>query len=167
LPKSLPLPPDVYKRKDGRWCRECPQCGTEIDHLRRNYCVGASLIQQPCKACSNKNNHPSGMVGSVRLAWYNVFMKSAITRGYEWDITPEFVDAMYNEQKGLCAYSGVPIGWSSYGWDHTASIDRIENSIGYKENNIHLVHKEVNMMRGSLSNDRFLELCSLIAKVKW
>ena len=104
------------------------------------------------------------MLGSVRLSWYNAFKKSAITRGYEWNITPEFVDTMYNEQDGLCAYSKIPIGWSVEGWDHTASIDRIDNNIGYTESNVHLVHKEVNMMRGVLDNDRFLELCNLIAE---
>lgn len=109
------------------------------------------------------------MVGSVRLSWYTGFMKSGIMRGYDWEITPEFIDSMYQEQKGRCAYSGLPIGWSVSGWDHTASIDRIDNQQGYTEDNVHLVHKDVNMMRGTLDNDKFLELCTLISenKVKW
>lgn len=169
MPAPIPLPNDVYKRVDGRWCRSCPSCGSEIDHLRRNYCVNASLNEQPCKRCSNVKNHPSGMVGSVRLSWYTAFMKSGIMRGYEWSITPEFVDAIYQEQKGRCSYSGLQIGWSVSGWDHTASIDRIDNERGYTEDNVHLVHKDVNMMRGTLNNDSFLELCTLISenKVKW
>lgn len=108
------------------------------------------------------------MVGSVRLAWYNSFYKSALTRGYIWELTPEFIDAMYDEQDGQCAYSGLPIGWSSAKWNHTASIDRIDNDKGYTEDNVQLVHKDVNMMRGSLDDQRFKELCALIAdKVKW
>jgi hypothetical protein len=159
----LLLPEDVYKRDDGRWCRECPKCGIEIDHLRRNYCIHAHNIEQPCKRCSNKDNSPSGMVGSVRLSWYNSFCKSALTRGYSWDLTPEYIDVMHQEQAGLCVYSGLPIGWDVSGWKHTASIDRIDNELGYFEDNVQLVHKEVNMMRGSLHDDRFKELCSLIS----
>lgn len=95
-------------------------------------------------------------------------MKSGLTRGYLWDITVEDIDAMHQEQDGLCVYSGLPIGWSESGWDHTASIDRIDNSLGYTLDNVQLVHKEVNMMRGSLEDNRFRELCTLIAdKSKW
>jgi len=168
MPSKLPLPKGVYCGDDKRWYRSCPVCGTPVDHLRRNYCVGAHNISQPCKRCSNINNNPSGMVGSVRVSWYEAFRKSAITRGYRWDLTPEFIDSMYQEQDGLCAYSGLPIGWSVVGWDHTASLDRIDNDMGYQDDNVQLVHKEINMMRGSLSTDRFKELCVLVTdKAKW
>lgn len=167
MPAPLSLPDTVYK-KEGRWYRQCPSCFAAVSYLRRNYCINAHNIKQPCKTCSNINNHPSGMVGSVRLAWYNSFYKSALTRGYIWELTPEFIDAMYDEQDGQCAYSGLPIGWSSAKWNHTASIDRIDNDKGYTEDNVQLVHKDVNMMRGSLDDQRFKELCALIAdKVKW
>jgi hypothetical protein len=168
MPQALELPKGVFKGEDKRWYRSCPVCGDSISHLRRNYCIGAHNIFQPCIRCSNISNHPSGMVGSVRVSWYTAFQKSALTRGYSWDLTPEFVDAMYQEQDGQCVYSGLPIGWEVSGWNHTASIDRIDNNFGYYEENVQLVHKEVNMMRGTLTDERFKELCSLVAdKVKW
>lgn len=108
------------------------------------------------------------MVGAVRVAWYNAFRTSALSRGLEWELTIEFVDALYEIQSGRCAFSGESIGWSIRGWDHTASIDRIDNSKGYLPDNVQLVHKEINMMRGSLSAERFVDLCVQIAdKVKW
>lgn len=168
LPKALSVPEGVYKGSNKRWYRTCPLCSALISHLRRNYCVGAYNISQPCIKCSNMSNNPSGMVGSVRISWYNAFRKSAETRGYVWELTPEFLDVMYQEQDGLCCYSGLLIGWDVSGWGHTASIDRIDNNLGYHQNNVQLVHKEVNMMRGSLSDERFKELCVLIAdKQKW
>lgn len=167
MPAPLDLPSDVFK-KDGRWIRECPNCGDEISHLRRNYCVNSSLRKQVCIKCSNKNNNPSGMHGPVRVAWYNSFKSSSESRGYCWDININFVAELYNIQKGKCFYSGIPIHWSDTGWNHTASIDRIDNNQGYTVDNIQLVHKEINMMRGSLDNSRFIELCNLVAdKVKW
>jgi len=168
MPIALEKPENVFKNEEGRWIRYCPICNSEIDHLRRNYCIGAHNIKQPCKRCSNINNHPSGMVGAVRLSWYEAFKKSALTRGYEWSLSPEFIDAMYTEQQGRCALSGLPISWSAVNWHHTASIDRIDNNLGYLENNVQLVHKKVNMMRGSLTVDEFKELCKAVAdKVKW
>lgn len=71
-----------------------------------------------------------------------VLFKSAISRGYSWELTPEVINEMYDEQDGLCALSGLSIGWSKIGWDHTASIDRIDNNIGYTLDNIQLVHKK-------------------------
>jgi hypothetical protein len=170
MPFPLDLPDNVFKEKDGRWIRYCPKCDKEISHLRRNYCIGANNIKQPCKKCSNISNHPSGMIGSVRLAWFESFRKSAITRGYSWEITPEDVDALYNLQNQRCAFSGIIIGWSVVGWEHSASIDRIDNDKGYTLDNIQLVHKKVNMMRGTLEVEEFLDLCESIAnhsKTKW
>ena len=168
MPFALDIPKGVYKNSANRWCRVCPKCSSEITHLRRNYCIGDNSIGQPCKGCSNKNNNPSGMVGAVRLSWYESFMKSAITRGYEWQLTPEIINELYEEQEGLCAFSGLSISWSKIGWDHTASIDRIDNNLGYLMDNIQLVHKKINMMRGTLDVNEFIELCAAVSdKVKW
>jgi len=168
MPAKLSLPEGVYKNKEKRWCRPCPSCNVEVSHLRRNYCIGAHTQLQTCIRCSNISNHPSGMVGCVRVSWYNSFEKSALTRGYGWCLTPEFVDTLHQQQRGLCIYSGLKIGWSLSGWDHTASIDRINNDLGYTEENVQLVHKEINMLRGSLESEKFVELCKLVAdKAKW
>lgn len=164
----IELPENVFKNTEGRWVRFCPKCKTEVTHLRRNYCIGAHNIEQPCKKCSNTSNNPSGMIGAVRLSWYEAFFKSAISRGYSWELTAEDINALYEEQEGLCALSGLSIGWSKVGWDHTASIDRIDNELGYSIDNIQLVHKKINMMRGSLTVDEFRELCAFVAnKEKW
>lgn len=44
------------------------------------------------------------------------------------------------------------------------SIDRINSDIGYEEGNIQWVDKRINMMKGSLSNKEFIELCTKVAK---
>jgi len=102
------------------------------------------------------------MVGKVRLAWYEAFKKSATTRGYCCEITPEAVSDLYDQQKGVCALSGLKIGWSDTGWNHTASIDRIDNNVGYTVDNIQLVDKRINMMRGTLSVSDFVDLCNSV-----
>jgi hypothetical protein len=166
MSSPLTLPNGVFKGEDKNWYRICPSCKTKVKHLRRNYCIGAHNIKQPCIKCSNIKNNPSGMLGNVRLAWYKSFYKSAITRGYTWELTPQYIDVMYEEQHGRCALSGLPIYWSTTGWDHTASIDRLDNSKGYTKENVQIVHKKLNMMRGTLEVEEFIELCKAVA-VKW
>ena len=126
------------------------------------------MQQQPCRTCSNKSNHPAGSVGPVRQAWFNSFRKSALHRGYAWEITIEQVALVYAQQNGCCALTGWPIGWSQTQWQHTASIDRIDNRYGYVLANIQLVHKTVNMSRGTLALSQFIHICRAVAnQVKW
>lgn len=158
----LSLPADVRK-ESGRWLRVCPTCGVEVSHLRRNYCIHSSLLRQPCKRCSNHANNPSGMCGPVRIAWYNSFFKSAISRGYSWEITIDDVADLYARQEGRCALTGWVIGWADRGWGHSASLDRLDNGKGYEVENVQLVHKKVNMARGSMSVPDFLDMCSAVA----
>jgi hypothetical protein len=41
----------------------------------------------------------------------------------------------------------------------TASLDRIDSSIGYVEGNVQWIYKPLNTMKGTLSNQEFIQLC--------
>jgi hypothetical protein len=62
------------------------------------------------------------------------------------------------------------------GWDieamkvqvNTASLDRIDSSKGYIEENVQWVHKMVNMSKQSYSQEEFIEMCKAVSsKIKW
>ena len=55
--------------------------------------------------------------------------------------------------------SGVPIGFD----DATASLDRIDSSRGYVPENVQWVHKVINRMKGTLSDDEFKSWCRTVA----
>lgn len=44
------------------------------------------------------------------------------------------------------------------------SIDRIDSSKNYENDNVQLVDKRINMMKGSLSNEEFVNLCTKVAE---
>ena len=160
----------VYKRVDGRWCKDCPSCGKEQDYLRKNYAEASLREGKECKSCSNKRteNCHRGYVGNIRISWFEKFKISAGLRGIFFDLKPEQVDDMLIEQDFCCALSGFPIGFSEIGQIHTISIDRIDSSFGYTIDNIQLLHKDVNMMKQSYSQERFIEICKAVSdKVKW
>lgn len=167
----LPMPSNVrslgrLKTKSGKgeysFGVACVRCGVERVVKRRQHAIGMS--QKPCKRCSNKSNHPIGLCGSMRLSFFNKYKINAEVRSKSWNITAEQASEALERQGFRCALSGLPISASGDLDKMTASLDRIDNSIGYEPGNIQWVHKDVNMLRGALTIEKFLELCDLVAK---
>jgi hypothetical protein len=84
-------------------------------------------------------------------------------RKLELNVTIEDVWDLYIKQNKLCALTGVPISIKSSGIYNTASLDRIDSSIGYTLSNIQWVHKHVNIMKNKFEQKYFIELCQLVA----
>lgn len=89
-------------------------------------------------------------------------------RDHEFKITIEDAWEQFKGQDGKCALSGLPIDLpkSRYELDSikTASLDRIDSSIGYTKENIQWVHKHINMMKRALVQSEFIELCKAVAQ---
>lgn len=144
----------------------CPRCDRIRIIKRRDHAV--RHIDRICKWCSNKDNHPQGEYRGFRVSWWNKYELSAKARNLNWDISIDNGADLFEAQNGRCALTGLELTCSGDFSDITASLDRVDNSKGYIIDNIQFVHKEVNMMRGTLSLERFLEICNLISdKVKW
>jgi len=100
--------------------------------------------------------------------WRNIVRKAGL-RNISFSITKEDVNKKYKSQNGLCALSNLPITLAADYRTYikrkaTASIDRIDSNYGYTVDNIQWVHKDINFMKQSLSQDKFIEYCVLIAK---
>jgi hypothetical protein len=99
--------------------------------------------------------------------WYFKTLKiSAAHRNIYFFITKEEINSIYTRQKGLCALTGQPIWFTASQADcklQSASLDRINSDRGYDFNNGQMVNKEINIMKGSFSQERFIELCLDVA----
>ncbi len=90
-------------------------------------------------------------------------IKVSITLKDVWDV--------YISQDKKCWYTGLPISFEKDGdcnrvsdnSTRTASIDRIDSSKDYTKENIRIVHQMVNIMKNVYSEEKFIEMCSLIA----
>ena len=91
---------------------------------------------------------------------------------YEWGTTEEELHNMYLKQDRKCALSGIPIDFKNQyttdrpgvGFSCTASLDRINSSKGYVTGNLQLLHKDINIMKNTHSEEDFITLCRLVAK---
>lgn len=91
--------------------------------------------------------------------WHR-FQRRAKTKGLTFEIDLRYAWELFENQKGLCAMTGVPLTIGSRG---TASLDRIDPSVGYIHGNLQWVHKNVNFMRNIYSIEHFVEVCLLVA----
>lgn len=143
-------------------------CGKQIvvssDHLTRKK---DSVKSCGCQRFKRGNGHKqwTGFEGISGNWWYSHVERErkqttrkkiliTITKEYAWDL--------FVKQNKKCALSGMDITISSDKYS-TASIDRIDSSKGYEEGNIQWVHKHVNFMKRTYSQDYFIDLCKKIA----
>lgn len=126
-----------------------------------------------CNACFSADKKApkrnTMLTSDISLTIFKKIEREAIRRGIVFNLTPEYLQHIYDESGHKCKYSGldIPICKSiskkSDRLLNLASLDRVDSSIGYIEGNVQWVHKEVNYMKYKLSHDRFIELSKLIS----
>jgi hypothetical protein len=81
------------------------------------------------------------------------------------NITIEYAWDLFLKQDKKCALSGLYLSFPTKWHDRsgTASLDRIDSSLGYIKGNVQWVHKDVNMMKRTYSQEYFTNICKLIA----
>src|SRR5436190_1477500 len=130
-----------HTKRSGRswpamWICRCSTCGAE-----RAFRGGDLRRRAPrCSKCFEAKYDIAGRL-------------SAGHRGFEFDITPEYGLELLERQGYRCALSGMEIRLArsvrrhQYRAETTASIDRIDSSLGYVRGNVQWVHKDVNRMK--------------------
>lgn len=171
MDKFLELPNEVYKGEGGRWYKNCPTCGAKQSYLRRNYAILSFNNKKECKSCSNSkpenNNHKGWIKDVLRYSFCKKYELSAGLRNIEWSLEYEYLADLLIEQDFKCSLTGWDIDALSVG-NNTASLDRIDSSVGYVKGNVQWVHKMVNMCKQQYSQEDFIEMCTSVAnKVKW
>jgi len=113
-----------------------------------------------------------------------VFMRQALWKGYEkisgthwgniqreakyrkipFNLTIKEAWEKFQLQRGKCIFSGLDLTFATtvHATDGTASLDRIDSSLGYQSDNIQWIHKDLNRMKGNLSDKDFFNWVNLI-----
>jgi hypothetical protein len=124
---------------------ECTTCGI------RRIILNTSLVRgQACCRCH---------------AFFRMLETNATcgSRNFEFNITPEYLWSVWRKQNGICALTGKKIYFNTI-TDRSASVDRIDSSVGYVEGNIQWVDKDVNIMKNIYPQDMFIETCVNVAQ---
>jgi hypothetical protein len=113
-------------------------------------------------------------VGEISGNWFwSIIYRSASGRKSrskiekKLDIDPAFIWELFLKQNRKCALSGIflTLPQNSTNEEYkksTASIDRIDSSLGYVKDNVQWVHKDINKMKNTYSQEYFIKMCSLV-----
>jgi hypothetical protein len=145
-----------------KWLCQC-DCGGQKEVVRNSLVKG---LTTSC-GCKKFNILFKGH-GQLSGCYWSRIMKGAVCRNLEWDLTIVQAWELFQKQGGKCAISGLEIklvtDYTRRHEEHTASLDRIENSKGYTLDNVQWVHRDINMMRRAMPLDYFKWLCTQIGK---
>lgn len=119
---------------------------------------------------ANGTKHPQfkGYEEISNEFWFGI-TRHAKNRHIPLNITIQDAWNQFIKQDKKCALTNLELKFATrsqkrHGLEHTASLDRIDNTLGYEINNIQWIHKDVNLMKSDMSQQEFIDLCKQIVK---
>jgi len=96
---------------------------------------------------------------------WNIIKKCAEDRNLEFNVTIEYLWDLFLKQNRKCALSGLELKFdtSSSVRDKSASLDRIDSTLGYVVGNVQWVHKDINRMKRDYPDEYFIKICKSVA----
>ena len=148
-------------------------CGRERLVLSSNLDNGNSKRCSKCRMSNSANLLNSEGSMNVKTAkgnhhtitnqWWSRIRQRSKAANLELDLDLDYLWSIYIAQDMKCNLTGLKIDFTlDVSDDLYPSPDRIDSSVGYVEGNIQLVRKSVNFMKGTLSQDEFIALCTLV-----
>ena len=121
-----------------------------------------------------RENHRWTTTGTGQISGtLMTYLKGKATqRGLSFEVTSEQLWELFQKQNGCCALSGVLLSLSTTidknhnidRTNHTASLDRIDNSKPYTIDNVQWIHKVLNHMRRQYSVEEYITWCRLVTQ---
>ena len=152
----------------------CENCGKSFDKEqkyinasekkgRKHFCsLSCSTIHRNKSFDSAEHNKklPQNQKGykqknTNKFTWY---VARARSRKRNNGITTDILEKLWEKQNGLCAISNVPLTLHDECKDnlYLASLDRIDSSLPYQEDNIQFIALPLNLAKQSFGNQEFI-----------
>ena len=152
------------------WKCKC-DCGT-IKNIR-----GGTLRDKTTRSCGCLRGSTQSRNNSKKWKGYNEISgeyissikKGARKRDLSFGVSGEYLWQLFLSQDKRCALSGRHIQFEPHCTktnQRTASLDRIDNTVGYIKGNVQWLHKHINKMKFVYEENYFIELCKDVAKYK-
>lgn len=107
--------------------------------------------------------------GNRRDEWtpYRYSLRNARKRFKEFNLTLEDLKQVWEQQKGICPYTGLKLELPTYSkckniW-YRASLDRIDSTKGYVVGNVQFISTPINFMKSTMSDLETKQYLKLIS----
>lgn len=150
--------------QSARWLVKC-ECG----NVHEVYGKALRLRQaNSCGICNGVSNKWKG-VGELSETYFQTLIRNANSRSLKFELDKDYLWSLFLEQDRKCKLSGLSISLKrTYSGENrikqTASLDRKDSNMGYYEGNVQWVHKDINQMKWSHTEEYFLEMCKIITE---
>ena len=88
---------------------------------------------------------------------YAALKVRAKDKGYEFDLSPEFLQELFDKTEGVCEQTGIPfdmaLGTKKNRNPLRPSVDRIDSAKGYTQDNVRLVLTIVNIAKSDFPDE--------------
>jgi DNA-binding transcriptional MerR regulator len=148
--------------------KKCTGCGEVLDTSLFTPRAGRpGRVVSQCRECCAKKTRKSRREFTVEQKLRTLLpeskRKDVIQRQkISCTITLKQLISKYENQKGLCYYTQIPMTLTS--GRHTVSLDRVVPSLGYTDENTVLCLDVINRMKLDSSVDDFVSLCAEVVK---
>ena len=161
--------------------KKCTKCEDELS-ISFFYTTGKKKDESPkynswCKKCIGKKmasyHHRTWGVEKLQFSasrrtrtvkTFLAYLLSKARRRKSCDVTIEQLLQIWHQQSGKCALTGwemtMQLGKGQISTN--ASIDRIDSTIGYTNNNVQLVCRAANVAKSNLTQENFVRLCEAV-----
>lgn len=100
---------------------------------------------------------------------FRYYLRNCLKRGHPCDLTLNYLKTVWEEQKGICPYSGVELVLNTHQLRNpdkrfTASLDRIDSNKGYIEGNVQFISMAVNFLKSTMTHQQTIEFLQILAK---
>lgn len=161
-------------------CTECKRefVKTKADVQRRRFKARGDnfFCSKSCSASYGNKKTPRGtkfQVGNsygkvpTPFRYYLTMIRNRIKEGKfgSTDITSDFLVELWNQQKGKCAITGIDMIVQQHNTGcrpESASLDRIDSSIGYERTNVRFMCLSLNLAKNKFTNDQFMSFMQKI-----
>ncbi len=147
--------------KDRYFCHARCECGLETKVEIYELVTGKRKSCHKCSGTRGEKNARWSGYKEFSGTKFNSIRSRAKNKNIEFNLTLEYLYNLFYEQDKKCAISGIAIKDIN-----EASLDRVDNSLGYIVENVQWVFKAINIMRNGYTIDEFIFICKIVAENK-
>lgn len=151
-------------KDESKFCRKC-NVALDNNNTYASRIKGKSNI---CKECNKKevaivrqSNMRNWLSRALLRAKHSTKERNNKGKDHIFNLTIDELLTLLEKQQGKCAISGIELAHLHNDWK-SASIDRIDNKVGYTVDNVRLVCYGANIAMARLTEQEFIGLCKAV-----